>query len=259
MLRILVLLLVAVPFHAFAESAVQQAVFGTRQLFWPGLAGVGKTASAGPRGDKTPRLGIAILPIRIRDYSESVQCDSCHRLSANGMEFFLENYLDDRMQARFPKLPVELIAPHFALLQSANIDLPSYQDSLQFPFDAWFDGYEQDLIYRPRDRMTPPGTRRRLDRLGGVLGMSHLLAPSGVRVRVTPHGSSTHAGGLEWSFFLVLWNVAEGRPEWALRFSEKVSETDLDRALDPDLDEALKAAWDKLPENLAALWKAEPH
>jgi hypothetical protein len=245
--------------------SLQLAVFSSRQTFWPELAGKGPAGSKASKPKRAkedaktkPALHLGVLPIRITDYRETLPCDSCHRLSANGMEFFLENYLADRLQGRFPKLSVDLVAPHLALLQSGNIDLPAYEDSLQFPWDAWFDGYDQPLIYRPHDRMTSPATRSRLDRLGGQMGMTHLLIPARVHVLVTPEASNTHKGGLEWGFFLVFWNVGEGRPEWALAFSEKVPDMDLDQSLEASLDRALPAAWDRLPADLTALWKAEP-
>src|SRR4051812_43257354 len=105
------LLFAASVFSEPSPISIHQAVFSNRQLFWPELAG--KSKPAGRAKDKGPApVRIGVLPIRLRDYHESLPCDSCHRLSDNGMEFFLENYLKDRMQARFPKSQVELIAPH---------------------------------------------------------------------------------------------------------------------------------------------------
>lgn len=253
---------------------VHSAVFSSEQTFWPGLppqaapaarkAGASKSkpakAEAHRAGKGTP-LSLAVLPIRIaeKDWQESIPCDSCHRLSANGMEFFLENYLAERLRKRFPKQTVELIAPHSPFLVSAKINLLAYQDSLAMPWDKWFDGYTQSLIYRPRDRMTPASTVRRMDRLGGLLGATHLLLPAKVWVKLEPKSSHTHSGNMEWGFHLVFWNVGQGRAEWAMALSEKVHNTDLDAALDGRLDKALLAAWDSMPAELAALWKTEPH
>lgn len=234
---------------------VRQAVFSNQQFFWPGLAG--KESAPAP----SVRLGV--LPLRIVDYRESVPCDSCHRLSANGMEFYLENYLKDKLAGRFPKAQVELIAPHFDLLQNRKMDLLAYLDSLDLPWSRWFDdsaaqAEPEAVIYRPKDRMTPAATRKRLDRLGGILNQNYLLLPTKVDIRIKPLMSNTHTGGFEWKFGLVFWNVAQGRPEWALRYAGKASLMDLDKSLDAHLDKALGAAWDGLPGELTALRNAEP-
>ena len=89
---------------------VRKAVFSDRQFFWPQLAGQGRPAlpeapapavkaRSGPKAaggtQSSGAARIAILPVTLKDYRESLPCDSCHRLSANGMEFFLENYLKE--------------------------------------------------------------------------------------------------------------------------------------------------------------------
>jgi hypothetical protein len=234
------------------SSKVNTAVFSKEQTFWPGLA---KT-SATP---KAP-LHLVVLPIRIKesDWKESTPCDSCHRLSANGMEFFLENYLTETLRKRFPGNEVDLAAPHLPLVEAAKINLLEYQDSLKLPWDKWFDGYGQEVVYRPRDWMAPPTTKKRLDRLGGLLGATHLLLPARVKVFLDPRARNVHTGHMEWGFHLLFWNVAAGRVEWAMAFSETARNADLDAALDGRLDKALGAAWDRMPERLAALWQAEP-
>jgi hypothetical protein len=248
------------------DFKVHRAVFSEDQAFWPEL-GPGKEAAKQTKGAKQAEgsggeaLHIAILPIRIRaaDYQERIPCDSCHRLSANGMEFFLENYLAERLRARFPGHAVELVAPHLPLLEGGKLRLLDYLDSLDFPWARWFDGYSQPLIYRPRDRWTPAKTASRMDRLGGLLGATHLLYPAKVWVKVDPKASNQHQGSLEWGFHLVFWNVARGHAEWALAFSESARNMDLDHSLDTHLDRSLVAAWDRMPADLAALWKAEPY
>ena len=230
------------------SQTLHQAIFSKGQVFWPELQQSAR--------QKTVHIGV--LPVQMAEYKETLVCDSCHRLSANGMEFFLENYLAGLMRSRFPKAEVELVAPHASLLQGGRINLLSQLDSLDFPWDKWFDGYSQDLIYRPRDRMTSARIRRRLDRLGGTLGATHLLIPARFRALVSPQRSDGHKGGIEWGFNLVFWNVVEGRPEWALAFSEKLADTDLDAPLEPHLDKALQPAWERLPEDLQALLQAEP-
>jgi hypothetical protein len=266
------------PSLAFSESGsvftVRKAVFSDRQLFWPQLAGQGRPAlaaalpasvskdrSAPKMQDGTEPAGaarIAVLPVTLKDFHESLPCDSCHRLSANGMEFFLENYLKDRLQARFPKAAVELISPNQPLIET-KLPLLAYLDSLDFPWSQWFPDSSELLVYRPRDRFMKPAARKRMDKLGGMLGASHLLLPCRMYVKSTPKSSITHEGGLDWGVSLVLWNVAAGGPEWAIQYSNRVKHMDLNEALDGRLDASLGAAWDRLPAELAALWAAEPH
>lgn len=250
---------------AFSESAVVRvdvAVFSNRQSFWPALAGHAKPASkpaskALSNAVQTPKINLAILPVTVKEYKESLPCDSCHRLSANGMEFFLENWLKDRLHDRFPAWSVELVAPSQPLLEG-KLDLIGYQDSLVFPWDRWFPDSTESLVYRPKDRYTSEATRKRMDRLGGLLGASHLILPCRARVSVTPKTSITHEGGLEWGFSLVLWNVAAGTPEWALDYRSREEGMNLDESLEGRLDKALGGAWNELPRRLAALWSAEP-
>jgi hypothetical protein len=224
----------------------------------PAGKGKGKNAKAAAARAGAAAVRIGVLPVNLKDYSESIPCDSCHRLSANGMEFFLENYFKDRMQARFPAQGVDLIAPNAPLLDK-RLDLMAYLDSLELPWDKWLADSGQEVVYRPRDRFTKPAARQRLDRLGGLLGATHLLWPARVHVRVTPTASNGHSGGLDWGFDLVLWNVAAGSPEWALRYRERAPSMNLDESLEGRLDKALGTVWDGLPSELTSLWASEPH
>lgn len=251
------------PAAVRAGMSVRKAVFSDHQLFWPGLEGKGRPAPASKAKPAAKAAAvapgkIAVLPVSVKDWSESVPCDSCHRLSANGVEFALENWCKDRMQSRFPSRPVELIAPSAPLVEK-RLDLMAYLDSLSLPWDNWLSDSDGAVIYRPRDRFTSKEARKRLDRLGGLLGASHLLWPTRVKVRLTPTASNMHTGGLAWSFDLVLWNVAAGAPEWAMHFEEQSALTDLDEAMEGRLDKALGAAWDGMPAELTALWASEPH
>jgi hypothetical protein len=280
------ILLGASPSAAAASVTIRKAVFSDHQFFWPrleGMAGVakppekaGETApqkdarntgpgkqGTGKPADKAaaipvvPPIDIAVLPIRIADYSESMPCDSCHRLSANGMEFFLENWLKDRMHDRFPARRVELIAPNQPLLET-KMDLMAYLDSIALPWGKWLSDSGEQAIYRPHDRYTPAAVRKRMDKLGGMLGASYLLLPARARVRVTPRSTTTHRGGLEWRFDLAFWNVAEGRPEWVMEYAENDPDMDLDESLEGRMDKGLIKVWDSMPEQLEVLWKAEP-
>lgn len=261
-----------------ASVTVRKAVFSDRQLFWPALEGKGRPAAPkvkpahgahpGARNKPSPEGGsaggaavdpirLAVLPIAIREYSESLPCDSCHRLSANGMEFFLENYLRSRMEARFPGQHVELVAPSDPLMEK-RVDLMGNLDSLQLPWAKWLPDSGDAVVYRPRDKYTDARMRGRLDRLGGMLGATHLLIPLGGHAKVKPVASNTHTGGLEWGFSLVLWNVASGSPEWALEYRENEAIMDLDESLEGRLDKALGAVWENLPSELMAQWASEP-
>jgi hypothetical protein len=267
-----------------AQGDVRQtlrfAVFSPDQTFWPSLAGADgsskakhKAGTAKSAGEKDIPLHIAVLPIRIKeaDWKERIPCDSCHRLSPNGLEFFLENYLAQRLSTRFreerpgiARSPdksgptVELAAPHFPLFKTAGVELLDYQDSLSLPWKRWFDGYSQDLIYRPKDFMTPVAACKRLDRLGGLLGATHLLVPAKVWMKLDPRSRTVHEGSMEWGFQLLFWNVSTGRPEWALAFTEVARNVDLDAPLDERLDKSLVRAWDRMPQALADLWNSEP-
>jgi hypothetical protein len=223
-------LIYAIASPLSASVSVRKAVFSDRQLFWPSLAGKSRPAPSqgkpphGARPDPAKRSGsaetappagkseairLAVLPIAIKDYSESLPCDSCHRLSANGMEFFLENYLRARMETRFPGQHVELVAPSDPLMEK-RMNLMGYLDSLRLPWAKWLPDSGEAVIFRPSDRYTDAGMRKRLDRLGGMLGATYLLIPARAHARVKPVASNTHTGGLEWGFSLVLWNVPAG-------------------------------------------------
>lgn len=264
--------LAAAPAQAqdLITSKVHAAVFGKEQAFWPQLAPAaakakGSKAKKSAKGDgkaaaKDTSLHLVILPLRIKeaDWKESIPCDSCHRLSANGLEFFLENYLAERVTQRFPGHTVELAAPHLPLLETAKVNLLDYQDSLDLPWSKWFDGYAQDLVYRPKEWMAPASAKQRLDKLGGLLGATHLIFPAKVKVSLEPKARNVHTGNMEWGFHLLCWNVRAGKVEWAMAFTETARNVDLDAALDPRLDKALVAAWDNMPAGLADLWKSEP-
>ena len=132
---------------------IRKAIFSKRQFFWPGIQASEKSLPlnliAKSKATSQPvRLGV--LPINIRDYWESIPCDSCHRLSVNGMEFYLENYLKDKLGNRFPKAKIELIAPQFQLLENQKIDLLAYLDSLALPWAQWFPDSSEVLIYWPQ-------------------------------------------------------------------------------------------------------------
>jgi hypothetical protein len=265
--RLLSALLLAGVSLPYASVSIRKAVFSDRQLFWPALSGKGRPSAPQakpPRAAHPPAPGakgepvrLAVLPIAFKDYSESLPCDSCHRLSANGMEFFLENYLRERMEARFPGQHVELVAPSDPLVEK-RVDLMASLDSLRLPWARWLPDSGETVIYRPRDRFTDAATRARLDRLGGNLGATHLLIPMRAHAKVKPLSSNTHTGGFDWGFSLVLWNVAAGSPEWALEYEESEAAMDLDESLAGRLDKGLGAVWDGLPSELQAQWAAEP-
>jgi hypothetical protein len=269
-----------VPGESSADAPsfqIRKVIFSDQQFFWPqleslpslpGLHDPGQNAN--PKhltpDSNPPRL--AVLPIRITNYRESIPCDSCHRLSANGMEFYLENYLKDKLAHRFPKAVVTLAAPHLSLLETQKLDLMGYLDSLELPWTKWFnepkgefeaEAEAETFIYRPRDFMTSNQAKRRMDRIGGLLNQDYLLLPTQVAIEVKPVISNGHTGGLKLRFALVFWNVTKGAPEWAFKIFGETKFMDLDKSLDASLDKALGSAWDQLPGEFKAKVESEPH
>lgn len=241
------------------DADVRLAIFSKEQFFWPTLS---RTKSS-TKSAQIDSQKIGVLPLQISNYSETISCDSCHRLSANGMEFYFENYLKDKLANRFKNTTVELIAPHFYLVENQKINLMNYLGSLQYPWQEWFgtdgDSLENpSVIFREKDRWLSPVVKKKIDTLGGLLNYEYLLIPTAIEIHVAPIMSNVHTGYLQWKFALVFWNVRQGRPEWALKYSGKSGLVDLDQSLDSHLDKALGAAWDGLPRQLKQIWTAEP-
>ncbi len=246
--------LILSPVWLLAEDfsyRVNLALFSEDQFFWPEI-------KAGLKPDLQEGIKIGVLPLLIKDYAESIPCDSCHRLSANGMEFYLENYFKDKLAGRFPKAKIELLAPHLALIENRKMNLMRALDSLVLPWEKWFPDSSEELIYRPKDKMTSLENRKRLDQIGGLLDQNYLLIPQRVHIFVKPILSNAHTGGFIWSFALVFWNVQKAQPEWAVEYSGEAQLMDLDKSLNNHLDKALGSAWDGLPKAFQALKEAEP-
>ncbi len=241
-----------------APVQVQAVVFGERQLLQDELG----RAKATPVKASLESPSIAVMPFHMKSYSESIPCDSCHRLSPNGFEFFLENYLvgmaDTLLTASPSNSPARLIAPHHEILQSNGVDLMGRLDNLSFPLKDWFYGYSEPLIYRSRDTFSSDSLKKKLDALGGALGVSHLLLPVEAEIHVKPKSSSRHVGDLTYGFHLILWNARLGRPEWVVAYREELRGVDLNKSLDSRLDRNLKGYLEGLPRRVAALRAAEP-
>ncbi len=231
----------------FSESKLCLALFSKRQSLWPALDSAARRDSA--------RLGV--LPVYLERYAESKPCDSCHRLSEDGMEFFLGNALLRIFTAAWPGREVELAAPHWELLRSRGVEFPRDLDSLNLPWDGWVGG-EEPLIYRPREFMAAKTDKSRLDKVAGALGFSHVFVVRGFRVEVGPKFRDAHTGSLRWSWRGALYNASEGRFEWAVDFSEDRSLMDLDDDLEPGLTKVLGDEIRKLPAELEALLGREP-
>jgi hypothetical protein len=231
------------------------AVFSDQQTLWHISS---KTGSGKVPGSRTAKPSVGVLPVNAKDYHESIPCDSCHRLSPQGVRFALENYFLRLMDSLISGGEVRLLAPHHELVSGHKVKLLESVDSLAFPFEKWFDGFNDPLIYRPGDRYTPRELKERLNRLGGTLGLSHLLIPTGLQTNIFPKRSNDHVGKLEFSFYLVFWNVSLAYPEWVLFFREKTKKVDLDDPLKKYLDKGLFKRLQRLPEELKKLMAKEP-
>ncbi len=246
-------LFLVMTFSLFAETKNYIAVFSEQQTLWPALTHKKNALME-------DSLQIGIMPLQIKDYQESKPCDSCHRLSANGLEFFLENYWLNKMQSLLPKSQVQLIAPQNYLLQSkAGFSLDTLLDSLNFPVEKWFYGFQEDFIYRSHDAITPMLLKEKLNRIGGALGLTHLLLPFKAWVRVYPLISDGHTGGLSYAYFVLLWNVREGHLEWVFKVNENISLMDLDTDLTNRMDQNVLPYFKSIPKKLVDLWSQEAH
>ena len=230
---------------------VNIAVFSEQQAFW-----TRENSSDTARSVKD--LSIGILPLNAGDYSERIPCDSCHWLSPNGIQFAVENYLREAAAAISPAGRVELVAPQDEMVAGHKIDLINTGKGIEFPFEKWFDGYHDALIYRVRDRFTPGSVKEKLNKLGGTLGFSHLLVPSGFHMRVDPVRSNAHRGKMDYRFYLVFWNVALACPEWVLYYSEKTKKGNLDAQLKQYFDRSLLPALKDIPKKVRELRAREP-
>ena len=68
-----------------------------------------------------------------------------------------------------------LVIPQDDMVKNFGIDLLGRIDSLSFPLDKWFDGFDYPLIYRETDPYTSRSIKDQLNKIGGALGHSHLL------------------------------------------------------------------------------------
>jgi hypothetical protein len=236
-----------------AKSTVELniAVFSEQQAFWTKENSSGTALSA-------KDLSIGIFPLAAADYSERIPCDSCHWLSPNGVQFAVENYLREAAAVISAAGSVELVAPKDEMVAGYKIDLVNAVKSIEFPFEKWFDGYHDRLIYRARDSFTPGTVKEKLNKLGGTLGFSHLLIPCGFRMRVDPVRSNNHRGKMDYQFYLVFWNVSLAFPEWVLYYREKTKKGNLDAQLKQYFDRSLLPALKDVPQRVRELRAQEP-
>ncbi len=237
---------------AHADPHMCWALFSRQQLFWPSLDSLQQSHAA----DSTIRVGV--LPVYAAQYSESTPCDSCHRLSQDGMEFFLGNALTRTLAQMLPGHTVELVDPFSKLLNARKVAFPQILDSLELPWQKWLADCGDPLIYRPQEFMARPQDKARLERAAGALGLPYIFVVRDFTVAVSPKGRSTHFGGLRWSWKGALFNVRAGRFEWAVGFSEDRGLMDLDEDLEPGFAKAFDAAVQKIPVDLQTLLSREP-
>jgi len=253
--RLYLIILLTGSLYAKAGIQMNTAVFSSQQAFWKQQETEARIRNF-TSGAKETTIGI--MPVDTGDYSESLPCDSCRWLSATGVRFSLENYLLKAVNQIAPASKIQLIIPQGEVVSGYKIDLLGVIDSLDFPLDRWFDGFRDGLIYRLRDKITPREIKEKLNRLGGTLGFTHLLIPYRFRMRVFPVRSSSHTGKMEYSFYLIFWNVSLAYPEWVLFYSEKTKRVDLDVPLKSYLDRSLLTWLKAIPEKVRELQSKEP-
>ncbi len=247
---ILLFLLKAATLQAAPKIKRYTAVFSDSQAYWQT-----KSSESTP---SVPPLSIGILPINTSNTIEERPCDSCHRLTPNGLQFFLENYLLEQVSQQTSPIPVRLITPHSELVTGTKTPLLPLVDSLTFPLNQWFDGYEQTLIYRPRDRYTSTKTKKMLSKIGGTLGYSHLIIPTQFQMKVKPRFFSKFVGRLDYHFVIIFWNVKLSTPEWVIYYHEINPKTNLNHSLKKSLDKNLFTWIKNLPYKVKHLREQEP-
>ena len=251
--RLYIAVLLTGSLYAKAGIQINTAVFSSQQAFWKQKKTLTQSFT---REEKETTIGI--MPVNTGEYSETISCDSCRWLSANGVQFALENYLLKIVTQIAPASKIQLLIPQGEVISGYKIDLLKVLDSLDFPLDRWFDGFRDELIYRPRDKTTPREIKEKLNRLGGTLGFTHLLIPFGFRMRVFPVRSNSRKGKMEYSFCLIFWNVPLAYPEWVLFYSEKTKRVDLNVPLKNYLDRSLLTWLKVIPEKVRELQSQEP-
>ncbi|MBF0431762.1 MAG: hypothetical protein HQK83_10815 [Fibrobacteria bacterium] len=248
-IKIIIGLLFLSAGHSFAADKVEihTVVFSDSQHFWS--------------TDSISALSVGIPPVIASNYSESIPCDSCHWLSANGIQFRMENYLRSLIKNNMKYATTELIVPHGDLEKGNKVSplkIMTLLDTLPLPYDKWFDSYTSPVIYRPGDRYTPKQLKQILNTLGGPLGHTHLLFVHKLSVKVFPKRSNIHQGKLHIGFYLIFWNVGLSYPEWIVSFRLETAKTDLDAPLEGLLDKHLANYLQKIPKQLKNLNAREP-
>ena len=233
-----------------SETQISMALFSKKQIFWPSLG-------QNQVSQDTAKFGI--LPIYLQQYGESQPCDSCHRLSEDGMEFFLSQALRNIFEVYLPKAKVDIIGPEAQLLISPALHTKTFLDSLKLPWEKWLEEGQEPLIYRPREFYASRPDKRKLDRIAGRLGLSHLWVVSQFKVQVKPLARNGHSGGLDWSWKGALYNVTEGRFEWAIFYTSQRIFMDLDEDLEKSMSEDLEKRFKSLPLDLKTYLALEPH
>ncbi len=185
-------------------------------------------------------LRVGVLPLVDMKYSEAVDCDSCKWLSPDGVRFFLENYLVDFGKAAFKLDSVQLTASHLQLPQGLGLHVQTLSKNLEFPLKKWFT-QKVPIIYRPRDIASTRALKDSLGRVGAALGFSHLLIPTQMVVNSKAKAPHKPRGRLQYSLYIILWDVTNSRPVWAIHYDNESKKADLDKDLQISLKKALSS------------------
>jgi hypothetical protein len=244
------------------DSRSVWAVFGENIPFRVSKLGSGNSDSISNLASKSASLRVGILPVTLSAYQESPVCDSCRWLSENGVEFVLEHGLLRGLDSVWEHAQVERVLPFDPLIEEGPDTLASTWRELPLPWNSWFgDSLETSsgIIWRPRDFLSASETRKRLDAIGGALGLDRLVIVQEAKVSVYPSGLFSNRGDLKIGFNAAAYAVAEGHFLWAFQFQETQFKTDLNENWEPWLMKFFQKAYEELPPALSQIRNQEPH
>jgi len=228
----------------YCKVTIFSSIFSDNQTFWN-------------TNNTDSNFSIGILPVNTIHYKESIPCDSCHRLSPDGVHFSMENFFLQMVKLLSRGEP-KLIIPENDLVKGLNIGLLGTLDSLNFPLDKWFDNFEFPIIYRDSDPFTSTAIKKHLNRTGGALGHTHLLIPYQLDFKIFPSKRNDHFGDINYKFYLIFWNVKLAYPEWVISYEYMAKNQDLDAPLEKSLEENLTVYLKNLPEKVKKHRAEEP-
>ncbi len=235
----------------FSQSSFQSATFGPSREFWP-------LSKASSKDSSLNNPKVAVLPLSLTKLEESKPCDSCHWISKNGVEFVLENSLVELCREMESPERCEWVPPHHDLIKGGKIKLLEKLNQLNIPWERYFSDYGYPLIHREKDKLTSAKTKDKLSKLAGTLNAQFILLGQKLEMKVSPISSNSHTGNYQFQFYLMLWEVLESRPLWALKTNIESNSTDLDKPFGNILRQEIIAQLKSLPAQLHAYLKAEP-